>query len=387
VDEGLNPAENLAERARELSARAERIAQHAADAAESAEALADLERELADLDDEERKLDEEFQQLGTDQSGDAADSAGSDHPRGADWATGWADRFAERMETLGTRVSEAISGAFTSRSFGISDTIERSIEVEGAVPVRIDSFAGKVNVRAGAGDRVVAVAERHGWNEVDRDDITLDVERDAGGIRVRCSTSRTFGQRWVNLDVAVPPASPTTIDTQGGAIRVEGVGGSVTASTRGGSIRVDGAIGAANLETRGGTVSVTDHDGSVVARTKGGSVKLEGKLSGQVDAETMGGAIQLDGVDGCVHAQTMGGSVHIRGRFRGDSRAATVGGSVSVLLAGDNQLRVEGAGSSAATDVAGLQASNGRIEGTIGDGSDGTLRLSTSGGAVRVHLI
>jgi hypothetical protein len=382
----MNPAEGLAERARELSARAERIAQHAADAADSAEALAELERELADLDEEERKLDEEFQHLGAEQAGDATGRERSDHAQAPGWATDWADRLAERMESLGSRLSESLAGVFTGRSFGISDTIDRDLAVDGALPVSVESFAGKVTVRAGAADRVSATAERHGWNEVDRDDIALDVERVGDEVRVRCHTTRSVGHKWVNLEVEVPKGSPTTIATQGGAIRVERVGGRINASTRGGSIRVDGAVGAANLETRGGAVSVTDHDGPVVARTKGGSVKLAGKLTEQIDAETMGGSIQLEGVDGTVHAQTMGGSISVRGRFRGDSRVATVGGSVSVALARDNNVHVDGSGSSATADAPGLRAANGRIEGTIGDGSDGTVRLSTSGGAVRVHL-
>jgi Toastrack DUF4097 len=389
VDEhdGMNPAEDLAERARELSARAERIAQHAAGAAESAEALAELERELADLDEEERKLDDEFQQLGAEPAGDETGGERTERPHSGDWTTGWADRFAERMESLGNRISEAITGALSSRPFGISDTIERDVAVDGPLPVTIESFAGKVTVRAGSSERVSAVAERHGWNEVDRDDITLDVTRDEQGVHVRCRTTRSFGHKWVNLDVAVPSSSATTVDTQGGAIRVEDVGGPVVANTRGGSIRVDGGVGAARLETRGGTIAVSDHDGPVTARTKGGSVKLSGKLSDEVDVETMGGAIQLDRVDGCVQARTMGGSIHVRGRLRGDCRVTTVGGSVSVEIPNGNQLRVEGSGNSATVDAPGLHAANGRIEGTIGDGSDGTLHLSTSGGAVRVHLI
>jgi hypothetical protein len=83
----------------------------------------------------------------------------------------------------------------------------------------------------------------------------------------------------------------------------------------------------------------------------------------------------------------MGGSIQVRGKFRGDSRVTTVGGSVSVDVESGNQLRVEGSGSSASADAPGLSAANGRIEGSIGDGSDGTLQLSTSGGAVRVQQI
>jgi hypothetical protein len=384
--EGLNRAEELAGRARDLAERAERVAQHAAEAAGSDELLAQLERELADLDEEERKLDEEFTNLRAEES---ARSTGeeSDRPPIGDWVTGWADRFAERMEALGTRIGDAMAGAFASRPFGMSDTVERDVTVDGPVSVQIDSFAGKITVRPGDADRVHVVAERHGWTEADRDDITVDVDRDDRGVHVRCDTSRAHGHRWVSLEVTVPPTSPTRVTTQGGSIRVERVAGPVTANTRGGSIRVDGAVGASTLETLGGAISVGGHDGPVSAHTKGGSVKLSGKLTDHVEAETMGGSVHVDGVDGAVRAQTMGGSVHVSGRLRGDCTVSTVGGSASVGVARGSNLRVEGSGSSAATDVPGLQASRGRIEGTMGDGSDGTLHLRTSGGAVRVHTI
>jgi hypothetical protein len=64
---------------------------------------------------------------------------------------------------------------------------------------------------------------------------------------------------------------------------------------------------------------------------------------------------------------------------------STVGGSVAVRLTRDTKLKVSGSGSSASTDIDGLQVSRGRVEGTIGDGSEGCLTLHTSGGSVRVQ--
>jgi DUF4097 and DUF4098 domain-containing protein YvlB len=110
-------------------------------------------------------------------------------------------------------------------------------------------------------------------------------------------------------------------------------------------------------------------------------------LTGTVDAETMGGSVRIEGVDGSVRAQTMGGSVHASGRFSGDCSLSTVGGSVTVGLAPGSNVKVDATGNSSSTDVAGLQATRGRIEGTVGDGSDGSISLRTSGGSVRVHTI
>jgi Putative adhesin len=382
----LNRSEQLAARAREIAARAQRVSREAADAAASEETLSELERELADLDDEERKLDAEFAGMLADES---ERDAAEEPPRGRaeDRMSGWADRLAERMESLGNRIGEAMTAAFASRPFGASDRVEREIAVEGAPPVTVENFAGKVSVRAGDAGRVRVVAERHGWTDADRDDITVDLSRSEQEVRVRCDTANPRGHRWASLDVAVPPGSPTAIVTQGGSIRVEHVGGPVTAETKGGSIRVDGAVGPAALDTLGGSVSVSDHDGSVSARTRGGSVKLSGNLTGNVDADTMGGSVHIDGVDGTVRAQTMGGSVRVSGRLRGDCTMTTVGGSVSLGIPAQSNLRVDGTGSSASTDVPGLQASRGRVEGTVGDGSDGTVTLRTSGGSVRVQVV
>jgi DUF4097 and DUF4098 domain-containing protein YvlB len=150
---------------------------------------------------------------------------------------------------------------------------------------------------------------------------------------------------------------------------------------------VEGAAGLASLDTLGGSIMVGEHRGPVKVRTKGGSLKLTGALTGEVDAETMGGSVRIEGVDGTVRAQTMGGSVHVSGRFSGECSLSTVGGSVSVGLAAGSNVKVDATGSSSSTDVPGLQATRGRIDGTVGDGSDGSLTLRTSGGSVRVHTI
>jgi hypothetical protein len=379
--EDLNRAEQLAARARELSARAAEVSERAADAADSEAALAALERELADLDEEERRLDEEFAELGRDRTPEDDE----EQVRTEERVTSWADRFAERMETLGDRIGEALTGAFATRPFGATDTIERETAVDGPVPVTIESFTGAVTVRPGDDSRVHVTAERHAWSDAQLDDIAVDIRRSEDGVDVRATAPAPGGRRWVKLDVSVPRTSVLRVHTQGGAVRVEGVGGPVTASTQGGAIRVDGAAGLAHLDTMGGSVTVSNHQGAVTARTKGGGVKLGGKLAGEVDAETMGGSIQIDGADGPVRAQTMGGSVKVSGALRGDSTLSTVGGSVSVRLTRGSKLKVSGSGSSASTDIDGLQATRGRVEGTIGDGSDGNLTLHTSGGSVRVQ--
>ena len=376
--EGLNRAEQLAKRARELAARAEQVSQQAAGAAESEEQLAQLERELAQLDEEERSLDADFADLLT----DAPESTSGPDRAPPPPAFGWA----ERLSSLGERIGDAVTSALTAKPLGMGhDTVERDLTVDSVVPVSVHNFAGKIAVQTGESDRVHVEARRHAWTDGDRDAISVDIERDDDGVHVRSRSALPHGHRWVSLSITVPPTSPLLLTTQGGSIRVDRVAGPVVAETKGGAVHVDGAVGVTSVETMGGSIAVSDHKGSVTARTKGGSVKVQGALTDMVDASTMGGSIRIDGVDGTVRAETMGGSVHVSGRMTGACCLSTVGGSVTAHLAGDSNVTVDATGNSASTDVPGLRASRGRIEGTVGTGTDGTVTLRTSGGSVRVQ--
>ena len=93
----------------------------------------------------------------------------------------------------------------------------------------------------------------------------------------------------------------------------------------------------------------------------------------------------MHGVDGTVRASTNGGSVHVSGRLRGECTLRTTGGSVSVTVPADSQLRVDGRGTGASSDFPEVSAQRGRLEGVLGDGSDGSVSLRTAGGSVTLR--
>jgi DUF4097 and DUF4098 domain-containing protein YvlB len=115
----------------------------------------------------------------------------------------------------------------------------------------------------------------------------------------------------------------------------------------------------------------------------GGSVQLTGVLTGNVEASTAGGSIHIEGADrATVVASTSGGSIRVRGRLSGHSRIRTSGGSVSVSIPSDSQVHIDGKGTNASSDFSELETQRGRIHGTLGDGSEGTIEFRTSGGSV-----
>ena len=372
--EGVNGADDLAERARALAERAEELSRQAAEGAAIEDELTRLEAELAALDEERARLD-----------GDVEDLVSE--PEEADSFRDPERHIVIRLTSLGERIGDLV-GSVLSSVGGAHDVVEKTLLVDGTPSVDIESFAGSVSVAAGAPGEVSVYAERHAVDAGDLEGIAVTAIQSDGRVRVACT--KTVGRTlrsWVRLTVSVPAGSDTRIDTKGGSIDVDGVGAAVRARTAGGSIKVSGARGVADVHTAGGSVRVDGHTGPVTARTAGGSIRVEGELSPEVDAETIGGSVKVIGVDGQVRAVTKGGSIQVSGRISGASEISTAGGSIVVGLQRGSRITVDASTTGGATsDIDGLVVHDRRrIEGTIEGGGDGHLVVRTVGGGLKIR--
>lgn len=366
----MTDQDDIARRAREIGERAAQIADDARESQELREELDRLDRELARLDEERRRLDEDLSER-TDDS--TTGEHASDRPA-------WTETLADVLSDVSERISALGAGGWPWRS---SETIDRSVAVDGPLPVVIENRAGSIKVETGDDRTVTAKADLFAPGQSFLDEMTFTAERQGHEIVVRAAWPEQRRGRRARLTVTVPTGSTVRATTASGSVTVKDTHAAVTAATKGGSITLAGTDGAVDARTAGGSVHVADHAGSVRVTTSGGSLQLAGHLTGAVDATTAGGSIHIEGVDGApVTATTSGGSIGVRGRLTGESRIRTSGGSVNVAIPSDSQVRIDATGTSASCDFSELHTARGRIEGTLGDGRDGTIELRTTGGSV-----
>jgi DUF4097 and DUF4098 domain-containing protein YvlB len=129
----------------------------------------------------------------------------------------------------------------------------------------------------------------------------------------------------------------------GGSLKLDHIGGDVTGNTGGGSIDVGSAGGNLNLQTGGGGIRVASAKGKITAQTGGGSVVVLDGLQGAF-LETGGGSIQVKRCQGQVKASTGGGSIDL-GQINGPAEVDTGGGSIHLALA-SGPVRAESGGGS-----------------------------------------
>ena len=369
----MTEPDDISRRANEIKARAERIAEDATDSEALRDELDRLDAELAQLDEERKRLDDELEDRGD----DAAFESGHRTDRPA-----WTETLADVLSDVTERITALGTGGWPWRS---NETVDRTVAVDGVVPVVVDNRAGSIKVRPGDPGEVTVSAELFAPTTALIEEMTVTAERVGDEVVIRTDWPEQRRGRRARLTVTVPSGTSVRAKTFGGSVNVKDVHGEATLSTKGGSISVTAAEGDVDARTMGGSIQVTDHVGPVHAGTSGGSIQLAGHLTGDVEATTMGGSIQIEGADkATVNASTSGGSIRVRGRLSGFSRVRTAGGSVTVSIPQDNQLTIDAKGTSATTDFTDLETSRGRISGTLGDGNDGCIELRTAGGSINL---
>jgi hypothetical protein len=334
ADEEMTRAEEIAKRASDLAARAEELSRHAHEVAGVDEQLAALEAELDGLIAEEDAVD----------AGIAGESAEEPADRSRDAWTNVAEALAERMEALGDRLGDLISGTVDSAlhtatmdpsPFGRSHRgptqlkeSEAEIPVAGALPVRVRSGGGSVEIRKGRTDRVHVAWRVRGRLTADDPELVTVQERD-GAVVIESVGRRGWRPSVTRIEVEVPVHSPVDVVTGGGSVKIEGTRSTVRARTGGGSI------------------TIADADGEVDATTGGGRVRVDGRLTGQ-------------------------------------STISTGGGAIDVTVSADTCIDIDATGTPASIDVPGLNLQGFHVSGAVRGGGEGELRVRTGGGRARI---
>ena len=273
---------------------------------------------------------------------------------------------------------------------------EMTGDLGAAKNLRVKLAAGSVHMQGGAQDRITYVIHRKAYTSSEQ-----EARREFESYRVSASVKGDTA--WIVAEagdrdrkcaddfvINVPRSLDSAkIDTGGGSVNAVGIAGRVDIGSGGGNLRLDDIGGVLSAETGGGTIDVGKVGGNVSLHTGGGNIKIA-SANGEIKAESGGGSVVvLSGLRGAV-LQTGAGSIHVD-KCSGHVKATTGGGSVELGDIGGPAEIETGAGSIR------LASANGRVQAETSAGgivvkllssagvrSDSTLE--TSAGDITVYL-
>ncbi|HVF51484.1 MAG TPA: DUF4097 family beta strand repeat-containing protein [Pyrinomonadaceae bacterium] len=185
--------------------------------------------------------------------------------------------------------------------------VSNSFNVSGTPRVRVETFDGRITVRAWDKPEVMFTAFKRAHDEKEMRGISLRAHQANGEISLVAEFDKAFahqvrsaGKRIlsfssgasVNYEVYVPRNATVRASTGDGRLYLEGVRGELDVRTGDGSIEVSGGGGSLHAETGDGHIRVMDFDGRADTRTGDGRITLEGRFT-DLAARTGDGSISL----------------------------------------------------------------------------------------------
>jgi hypothetical protein len=222
----------------------------------------------------------------------------------------------------------------------LADQWSKSFSVGAAPELRIETGDGNVTLRAANVKTIEARVYTSGWRIGPGDVHVFDHQvGDRVEIEVKVpSLHFSWGNRWVKIEVQIPPATKVDVHTGDGNVRADGLRGPARLVTHDGNIDGDGfddaleaSSGDGNIHVRGkfSGLNLTSGDGNIDAQVAPGShmatgwtvhtgdggvtLRLPEGFAATVDAHTGDGRITVDlplTTEGGIHEDSVSGKLN-----------------------------------------------------------------------------
>jgi hypothetical protein len=184
---------------------------------------------------------------------------------------------------LHTLLATALVSASAHATPVVTPSVSSLVSLDTAVAAPVGKHlvlnlqAGGTITITGSQDKVVRIRVTENGRPCGDCGVTL--AEGAEGIQVRSTKPATVGQ--LNFEIEVPEQFDVDLTSAGGAVRIEGLTGTIKGMTESGALDLRRLSGSVDLETRRGDVTLRESYVSGRVHTVGGRVVLE-DVSGTV---------------------------------------------------------------------------------------------------------
>ncbi len=234
------------------------------------------------------------------------------------------------------------------------EKLERELPTKSGDRLTVDiETGGSIEISAWDKESVKVEVDKRG-RDADRTDVRIEEDVDGISITARFDGRRKNTSSDLRFRIQVPKKYDLDIESMGGAVKIDGVEGTMEGRTMGGELDFSNLRGRldfvtmggeitlrqsdvdGSVKTMGGRVLVEDVTGGVKATSQGGEItqrnvkRRSGEAKGtDVNINTMGGDINVDDAPDGANVHTMGGDIRIRSAAK-FAKAKTMGGNIEI---------------------------------------------------------
>ena len=262
--------------------------------------------------------------------------------------------------------------------------VDRILDVNEDVHVRIDNTAGEVIVRAWDKNQV----QIKGTLDERVKELRVNARSSSVDIEVVLPRHKRGKKIQAFLVIDVPGAADLTVDTVSARIEVADILGKVELDSVSGGVEMEGRPEKLEIDTVSGRVEVAVDTSELSIDTTSGRIEVEGNAA-NVTLDTTSGSVGIEGTFGKVQIDSISGSIEVEATFE-ELSAESVSGRIQaskvarrvVANSVSGRIRIEGE----ALARAELETVSGSIDLKAGLAPGGEIEIDTHSGSVDLDL-
>lgn len=212
------------------------------------------------------------------------------------------------------------------------EIIEKELDLDKNGKVYIKNISGNIAVQGWHHNSVLVTARKVAQEKDDLENVTVDISRTNGTVRIITNYRSGIRYRSANVSVhyelSIPSKAALEVETVSGNVEAEKIGGYSNVTSVSGNISVADAEEGADTKSVSGKVRIIDALRKARAKTVSGSVYLE-NISGEAEGKTVSGDIVMRNIMGSVSAENISGRIELAAVAKSESvEAKTISGKV-----------------------------------------------------------
>ncbi|HTQ54319.1 MAG TPA: DUF4097 family beta strand repeat-containing protein [Bryobacteraceae bacterium] len=239
-----------------------------------------------------------------------------------------------------------------------TDQWTKSFHVGAAPELRVETTDANVTLRTGGSSTIDVKVYTSGWR-IGPGDVHVFDRQTGDRVEIEVKVPQlhfNFGNRWVKIEVELPSATRTNVQTGDGNIRADGLRAPARLITHDGNIDGEGFEGTLDAESGDGNIKVRGRFASLTLRSGDGNVEAEvapgSRMAGPWSVHTGDGNVTLrlpDGFGADLDAHSGDGRITVdlpvatTGAVREDSVTGKLngGGAALTVHTGDGSVHLE----------------------------------------------
>lgn len=289
-----------------------------------------------------------------------------------------------------------VSGCYID-DFGVFDRYTKdfhySYPLKSSGRLSVETFNGAVEISGWDQETVDISGTKSGPGQDAVDSLKIEITNTPDAVSIRAVRPSEFRHNFgARFSIKIPRrAVLDVIQTSNGQIRVVDGSGPARFRTSNGAIRVQGLEGSLDAQTSNGALELTDVNGEAMVRTSNGRIHID-NLKGPLQARTSNGSVTatLAAANGPVRLDTSNGGVELTlpPKFSNDVRVSSSNGPITLHLPSEINAHVLARTNNASVTTDFEVRKDGefrksRLEGDIGTGGP-LLDLTTSNASIRL---